>query len=94
MKSKYGHQSKTVGYQGKYPDISYLSLNNETIRQGKDSQGHFLQARISPSESFGAPIKQGTFWEKQDTEENLQTREEEKSNPATKVDTTKNIRHK
>ena len=79
MKRKGGHQSKPIGYQGCDPKIPSLSLNNKTRMQGEDFLGHRLQAQSSPSNNFGAPRKQGTFWDEQDPEETHQTRVDEKS---------------
>ena len=61
MKSKYGHQSKTVGDQVRDPKRPSLSLNGNTRSQREYFPGHRLQVRISPSKNFGTPRNQGNF---------------------------------
>ena len=61
MRKKDGHQSKPNGVQGIDRKRPYLPKNDETRRQGEKFPGRRSQARRSPSENFGAPIKQGTF---------------------------------
>ena len=77
MNNKEFHQSNIAGYQGRDPKRPSLSLNYKTRSQGEYFPGHRSQARSSPSKNFGAPKKQGTFWNKQDPEKNLQRIAEE-----------------
>ena len=74
MRIKNIQQSKPVGYQGGNPDRNYLSLKDETRIQGEDFRVNHSHAQSSPSENLGALRKQGTFLDKQETEETHQTR--------------------
>ena len=94
MKRKDGHQSKPGINQGRDTKKHYLSMNNEKIRQGEDFPGNCSQAQNSPSKNFGSPRKQETFWDKQKSEENSHTREEEERNMSTRVENVNKIRQK
>ena len=68
MKRKDGHHSKPFGKQGRELKRPYLLLNDKTRRHDDDFPGHCSKAQNSASEHFGAPRKQGTFWDEQEYE--------------------------
>ena len=64
---------------------------DKTRSQGEDFPLHLSQAQSSLSKNFGALIKQGTFWYKQEPEKTRQTIAEEKRNLATRAERSEKI---